>query len=258
MMPRKNDWRVSATRDRIFVDDLRVGRLFRMTRIRAELRQVDVAARARVSQAVVSAIELGRCDEVTLPAIRRVGKALGIRVELDARPPAGDSAMLLDRDHAGIVEATAERLRSLDWQVIPEFTFNHFGDRGSVDLLGWHEPTGTLLIVEAKTRLLDVQDLLASQDRKHRVVPMLVRRDHQWDVVRLCRLLVVERTTANRRVIAAHRATLGAAFPDDARRVITFLRRPDRSFSSIWLRSFSPYTTPTQLRQRVRAPRPPR
>src|SRR5207237_660920 len=175
---------------------------------------------------------------VMLPRIRRVANVLGIRLELDARLPAGETSRLLDVDHARIVETLARELRALGWRVIPEFTFNHYGDRGSVDLLAWREATRTLLLVEVKTRLVDVQALLASEDRKHRIVPMLVGRDFGWNVASVGQLLVVERTTANRHAIERHASTLRAVYPDHARRVRTWLRQPSGGLGALWLRSF--------------------
>jgi hypothetical protein len=37
------------------------------------------------------------------------------------------------------------------WQVVVEYTFNHYGDRGSVDVVAWHAGAGALLLVEVKS-----------------------------------------------------------------------------------------------------------
>ena len=58
-----------------------------------------------------------------------------------------------------------------------EYTFNHYGERGSVDVVAYHAGHRALLIVEVKTRLTDLQAFLASFGRKLRVVPALVRDD---------------------------------------------------------------------------------
>ncbi len=41
----------------------------------------------------------------------------------------------------------------------------------SIDLLAWHAPTRTLLVIEIKTELVDVGDLLSVMDRKVRLAP---------------------------------------------------------------------------------------
>jgi hypothetical protein len=43
--------------------------------------------------------------------------------------------------------------------------------------VGWHAETRTLLIIEVKSRIADVQDLHATMDRKCRVVPGLLARE---------------------------------------------------------------------------------
>ncbi len=56
----------------------------------------------------------------------------------------------------------------------PEYEFNHYGDRGSVDLLAWHPTERVLLIIEVKSALTDLQATLMSYARKLRIVPDLV------------------------------------------------------------------------------------
>ncbi len=63
-----------------------------------------------------------------------------------------------------------------------EFGFNHYGDRGSVDVLAWHSATRTLLIVEVKSILTDLQATFTSFAPRCAIVPMLARRDLGWDV----------------------------------------------------------------------------
>ena len=36
------------------------------------------------------------------------------------------------------------------WEVVPEATFNEFGERGSIDILAFHPKHGALLVVEVK------------------------------------------------------------------------------------------------------------
>ena len=139
-----------------------------------------------------------------------------------------------------------------------EYTFNHFGERGSVNIVAWHPSRRALLIVEVKTRLLDVQELLATFDRKCRIVPSLLRRQRAWNPVIIGRLLVVADGTSQRRVVRAHAHTFEATLPDSARRVRSWLRDPVHPLAAIW---FVPPTTgdrtkpvPASL-QRVRAPR---
>ena len=116
------------------VDDMRVGALFRVVRIRRGLRQLDIGRVSRTSQQLVSLLELGQVERVGLTSARRVGAALGIRLDLEPRYRGADAYRLLDGDHAALVEALVRRLRGLGWTCEVEFTFNRYGERGSCDI----------------------------------------------------------------------------------------------------------------------------
>jgi hypothetical protein len=60
--------------------------------------------------------------------------------------------------------------------VQPEVSFNHYGDRGSCDLVALHPGAQALLVVEVKSRLGDVQDTLRRLDTKARLGPMLAEQ----------------------------------------------------------------------------------
>ena len=149
------------------MDDIGVGRVVRALRIRAGWRQRDLAAAARVSQPVVSRIERGRLEHVSLPALRRVCDALDVRLDLTPRWRGGELDRLLGARHSAMHEVMARRFAALDgWEAVPEVTFSLWGERGSIDVLGWHAATRTLLVTELKTEIVDVQELLGTLDRK--------------------------------------------------------------------------------------------
>jgi len=216
------------------MDDRQVGRLFRAVRIRLDLRQADVAERAGISQTVVSDIELGRLERVGLATVRSVARVLEVRVALSAYWRGGEGDRLLDRAHASIVEYVIRTLRDLEWEVVPEFSFNVFGDRGSVDVLAWHPKARVLLIIEVKATLTDVQDLLSSVSRKRRVVPGAVADTFGWRPAHVAVLLVVAGTTANRSIVARHDATFATAFPLRTRAVRTWLSKPVGPIAGMW------------------------
>lgn len=58
------------------MDELRIGRIVRELRHGLGVRQSDVGRRANVSQDVVSLVERGHLDRVSLPVIRRILKAV--------------------------------------------------------------------------------------------------------------------------------------------------------------------------------------
>ena len=216
------------------VDDGRAGRFVTAVRVQLGLRQDDVATRAGVDQKVVSLIETGQLDRVSVRRFRRVCAALGIDSSTELRWRGGQADRLIDAGHAAIVEAVVASLTDAGWETTPEFSFNVFGDRGSVDVLAWHPRSRSLLIVEVKTRLTDLQAMLVSLSRKVRVVPAEAASRSGWERVALGTVVVVAATHGNRTVLREHRATFGAALPATTTQVKSWLRVPSGPLAGVW------------------------
>ncbi len=228
----------------------------RAVRQHEHLRQVDLAIRAGVSQRWVSQVELGRLEHVSLPVLERICTALAIDVRLDVRWRGGELDRLIDHDHAAIIEAVVRRLVREGWKIRLEHGFNHYGERGSVDILAWHAASRTLLIIEVKTRLADLQALLSALARKLRIVPDTVRRDG-WVPEQTAYLLVVLGTTVNRRVVAAHRSIFDESFPDRGPRVAAWLGAPSGMLRGLLMmspRTVSAGSSRGVRRRRIRRP----
>lgn len=238
------------------MDDRKVGRLLRAVRHQSDLRQTDLADRCGVPAGDISDIELGRLEEIGLEKARRIADALDVRLTIVAQWHGGEGDRLIDRAHASIVEHVIGFLREASWEVIPEFTFNVYGDRGSVDILAWHPKERILLIIEVKSTLTDLQAMLASLSKKVRVVPDAVRGTHGWRPSAVAVLLVAPGTTGNRSVVARHAATFDAALPARSREVRSWLRRPRGSIAGIWFvsRDAAPGMATSGSRMRVRRP----
>ena len=116
-------------------------------------------------------MEAGRADDVTLRQVDAVVRALSARLELHVSWQGEGLDRLLDADHATLVEAVATELRSLGWDVAVEVSFNIRGERGSIDLLAYHPSTETVLVVEVKSVVPDLQATLVVLDRKGRLAP---------------------------------------------------------------------------------------
>lgn len=246
---------ISGRRQDRQVDGSYVGRLVRAVRVDRGLTQGQVARMTGVSQRTVARAEGGDLHAISLDALERVAVGLGIRLRLDARWQGGDGDRLMDREHAAVVEAVVAELRRLGWEVVLEYTFNHYGERGSVDVIGWHALSGSLVIIEVKSRLLDLQDLLASLGRKIRIVPDRLADERGWEVVRVGRVVALPGTTANRGVIERHRATFDASFPSRASTLRRFLRDPgDKGIGAVWFVSSSRVVA-TKRPRRVRPAR---
>ena len=153
---------------------------------------------------------------------------------------AAEVARLLDAGHAQLAEAVIALVQAAGWAVIVEYTFSHYGERGSVDIVGWHAASRAMLIVEIKTRLLDVQELLSTLDRKFRLVPQLLARERGWTPLAVGRVVIVEESAGARRTVRSHAATFDAALPDRAWAVRGWLARPVGALSGLWFLSSMP------------------
>src|SRR5574340_215576 len=215
------------------VDDVRLGLAVRAVRRRHGWRQADVAERAGLPQSTVSELERGQAEHLRLDSTRRIATVLGIRLDFDARWRGAELARLLDRDHAALVERVVAMLVASGWQVVTEYGFNHFGERGSVDALGWHEERRALFLGEIKATVPDVQAMRRSDERKLRLVPRLVAAERGWRALAVGQVLVVAEGSTNRRVVARHAATFGAAYPERGAAVRRWMAAPGRSMSGL-------------------------
>ena len=138
----------------------------------------------------------------------------------------GQLDRLLDARHASLVEQVMAILESLGWERVGEYTFNHFGEKGTVDILAWNAARRALLIIEIKTEIVDLQDLLSTLDRRARLVPMLVARERGWSPLTVGVVLVMAEGSVTRAAVGRHRSTFGAALPCRNVEVRRWLRDP--------------------------------
>lgn len=239
------------------MDDVRFGAVVRAVRIRARLRQADLARVVGVSASTISRIERGHLDELSLTTVRLVAKRLEIRVELLARWRAGELDRLLNARHSAMHEVLARLIDDLpDWVAAPQVSFAVYGERGVIDVLAWHPGLRARLVIEIKTDIVDVQDLVGSVDRKRRLAAV-VAKERGWAPESVS-VWVVEEGRANRRRVEAHRSMLRRAFSADGRAIRTWLRRPTGSIAALsFLSNHRPGTAMRAMppRQRVRRPR---
>jgi transcriptional regulator with XRE-family HTH domain len=222
------------------VQDIQVGAVYRAVRRRQGLSQREIAARAGVSQQTVSVIERGRFDEVDLATLRRVGAVLGIDLPFAPRWRGPELDRLLDAGHAAIVEIVVGELRDRGWTVMVEWSFNRYGERGSVDVLAWHPDRSALVVVEVKTRVVDLQGLLGTLDRKVRIAAELLPKERGWRPAAIARIVVLPDTSTSRDAVDRHRATFDAALPGRTIAVRRWLRIPANDLRAVWfLRSTS-------------------
>lgn len=239
------------------MEDVRVGAAFRAVRIRRGWRQQDVAGRAGISRAEVSLIERGHLDSVALRTLRHVGAVLEIGVILVPRWRGADIDRLLNAGHARLHEQIATLLDAQrGWIHAPEVSFSIYGERGVIDVLALHAATGSLLVIELKTEIVSVEDLLTTMDRRARLA-RTIARDRGWDARTVSTWVVVAEGDSNRRRVRANRAALRSAMPSDGHTVRAWLRQPAGSIAalSFWADANVGNTTAHMAaRKRVRNP----
>ncbi len=206
--------------------DKEIGRAFRAVRIKRGLRQSDVAAAAGVCQQTVSKVEGGKLSGLTVGVLRRMATAVDARVDVDFRWRGADLARLVGGRHSAMHEAMAGIFAGLpEWVSQPEVSFSIYGERGIIDILAWHAPTQSLLVIELKTEFADLQETLGTLDRKMRLAKSIAR-ERGWEAKTISAWLLVAEGSTNRARAAAHRSMLRAALPDDGPTIRAWLRHP--------------------------------
>jgi transcriptional regulator with XRE-family HTH domain len=195
------------------MDRVKIGNTFRVIRVELRLRQSDVADRAGVSQQTVSNLECGRFGGLSIDTYCLLAEILDADVPLAPRWRGPRLDRILDRRHALLQTRAVELLLSLGWEVRTEFSFNHYGDRGSVDILGWRPDCRALLIVEIKTEITSLEETLRVLDMKRRVLPIVLRLEHGWLPLCVASVLVMPDASTHRDLVARHAAFVSASLP---------------------------------------------
>jgi hypothetical protein len=234
------------------MDDQRLGAAFRRLRVGQRLRQTDLSTRAGVPRKVVVAVEAGRLENVPFGQIRSIARALGGRFDGQLLWRGGELERLLNRGHARMHEAVIRWLGELGgWIALPEVSFAFDRDRGIIDILAWHAASRSLLIIELKTRIVDVSALMGTMDIRRRVA-WRIAREQGWDPATVSIWVVVAPTRTNARILAEHHAALRAKFPADGRSMRRWLARPDGAIAGL---SFLPQVRVGNLGREIATPR---
>ena len=218
------------------MQELRAGRVLRLVRRRRGWTQSDLAALSGVSQQTVSLLERGNADAATLRLIKQVAAPLGIMVDLVFRWKGPELDRLMDARHARIVKALVGRLGPA-WEVIVEYSFNHFGERGTVDVLAWHSAASILVIFEVKSELDGLESVLRPIDVKARVVPSVLARERGWAAASVGVVLVLPDDPTTRRAVESAAFVLDIALPGRTVAVRRWLEAPAGSLRGLWFLS---------------------
>jgi hypothetical protein len=129
------------------------------------------------------------------------------------------------------------------------------GNGRVIDILAWHPGRRAALVIELKTEIVDVNDLMATMDRRRRLA-WRIARERGWDPLTVSTWVIVAAGRTNRARPAAHRTVLRHAFPMDGRAVAGWLRRPDREIRALSMWERGAEATDLAVRHRVRRHRP--
>jgi len=177
----------------------------------------------------VSRIERGHLAGIRVDALRGVAAPLEVRIEWNARWRGGELDRLRSAGHSALHESVARNFKSRpEWIFAPEVSFSEFGERGIIDILAWNPKGRAVLVIELKTAIVDVNELVGTFDRKIRLA-LGVARKRGWAVengTSVSGWVIVADTRTNRRRLGDHQAMLRAAYPSDGRMMRSWLRDP--------------------------------
>jgi transcriptional regulator with XRE-family HTH domain len=208
------------------MEDVRIGARVRALRHRLGWRQADLAAKAGVSQDLVSRIERGRLEGIPLREVRRVVAALDAQLVVGVRWRGGDLDRLIDEGHAALAGRAIRLLGEAGWEVRAEVSYSIYGERGSIDLLAWHPPTRSLLVVEIKTAVMSIEETIRKHDQKARLAGRIAIESLGWRPASVSRLLVLPDQSTARRRVQRHDQVMATAYPTRTSNARTWLRVP--------------------------------
>ena len=234
-----------------------IERAVRFLRLRRGWSQGTLAERSGGSRELISRAERGALAGMTLGSIDRITAALGASVHIQVRWQGEQLDRLIDAAHAGIQNEVAESLTTMGWVVRVETSFNHFGDRGRVDVAAYHQRLRALLIIEVKSALGDLQETVGRLDVKVRLGSQIARELGWSRVASVTPALVIGDSRAARRTVTEH-VGLFARYELRGRAATAWLRQPREPIPAglLWFASRPDSHHPTVSRGRRAPSRP--
>jgi hypothetical protein len=213
-------------------DDEQLARASRLIRRDMGLRQTDLST----SRFITQEIEAGRAGALRLDHLRAHFAALGAKAQLTVWWNGAGLDRLLDDRHAWVVDRVAGYLPHAGFSVLTEYSFNEFGERGSIDIFGGRDDLRALFVGEAKSEWGSLEETLRRQDIKRRLAARLAKEAFGWRPSAIASVLIFPDGQTARRTAARYAATL-AGYPARGQQIRAWLRHPSHDIGGIWFLS---------------------
>lgn len=190
-------------------------------------------------RSVVSVVERGHLDRIPFGKILSILGALDIRISHRIWWQGGDLDRLVNVRHARLHESVAGWFDGAlpEWVLAPEVSFSIYGERGIIDILAWHPGRRALVVIELKTDIVEVNELIGTVDRKRRLAREIAL-ERGWDPLTISTWVIVARSRTNEARLTAHRSMLRNAFSADGVAMHRWLHAPNGRIDalSLWAR----------------------
>ncbi len=233
--------------------DVRIGSRFRALRQRLAWRQLDLGRKAGVSRSLVSLLERGHIERLSIASVRRIAQALDAELVVQLRWRGGELDRLLDEGHAALAGAIVNVLRQAGWTVRVEVSYSVYGERGSIDVLAWHPGARSLLVAEVKTELPSVEATIRKHDEKARLAARIAADEFGWRAAAVARLLVLPEHSTPRRRVQRHADVMSLAYPARGHELRRWVARPEGPLAGLLFLAVEPRRNGVGLsRKRIR------
>lgn len=197
------------------------------TRVRLDLTQQQLADRAGVSRGYIAKVERGQANP-SLDFVESLADALGLELDFLARPP----VFMKDRRQRDVVHAHCSgyadrRFVAIAWLTAREIEVRHGRSHGWIDLLAFDPGSGTLLVIEIKTRLDDlgaIERQLGWYERS----AWKAARELGWQPRRVATWLLLLSSDEVERAIRTNKIAIGSSFPRRAPEMLADLVAPEQ------------------------------
>lgn len=186
------------------------------TRLALDVTQQELATRVGVTRSYIASIERGDANP-SIRLVEDIADSLGLELELAARPPLlVGGGLVRDVVHARCSAYCGRRLHGHQFETAREVEIVHGRSHGWIDLLAFDPRTGTVLLIEVKTRLDDLGAIERQLGWYERAV-WATARELGWEARRLRSWLLVLASDEIEQTLRANRGFFDVAFPSRAR-----------------------------------------